>query len=260
LSNLLKYDRVLLGEPLEIEDAENLNITHENEAENNGTDNCSTEKNDVYNELISRAELKEKAIVEKAKKEAEKIIEESVKEAEKVNKAAYSKGYEDGHEKGYMEGMKSGRQEGLESVASYQEEALQSKKKAIEMKDRAIRDAEERIVDLVLQISRKVIGEQVQINQEAVLSIVKKAIDKCPFSRKVKMRIAPEDYDIVLSNKDKLYCELECISDLEVIMETGLNPGSCILETDAGFVDSSIEAQISRIEKSFRELLNYEQY
>lgn len=256
MSRLFKSNRVVLGEPLEINDTTTPDIINEdkNDKQNNEDDN-----DEIYNEIVKKAEQKKKEIIEAAGKEADKLIEEASEKVENITKDAFSRGYEEGHEKGYIEGLQNGRQEGLDTVEVMKEELLDAKKKVADMKDRAFRDAEEKIVDLVLQISRKVIGEQVIENRDAILSIVKKALNRCPFSSKLMMRVAPEDYDIVVSSRDKLYREAEGISEMEILMENSLTPGSCVLETEAGYIDASMETQINRIEKSFKELLSYEQ-
>ncbi len=261
MSRVLKYNRIVLGEPLEIQDSTMPYQAEECTAgDGEIKENSDTESEQIRVQIMKTAEHEKKAILEEASRRARQIMDDAAEKAEGITREAFNKGYEEGQEKGYMEGLQNGRKEGLETVAALEAELLEAKKNIAEMKERALREAEGKIVELVLDISRKVIGRQIDTDREAVLSIIRKAMNRCPVSSKVNMRIAPEDYDIVLSSKDKLLREAETVSELEIVMDNSLAPGSCVLETEAGFIDTSVETQLNRIEKSFKELLNYEQY
>lgn len=247
MSRLYKSNMVVLGEPLEIKDVPIPGPAKPDRGENGVRDS-------LYREILSRAEQQEKHILDRARKEAEVIIQEAKRERAEILQTAYKEGYQ----KGYSDGFEKGKNEGLAQVEGALQEATQLKKSAAELKNRALRDAEEKIVELVMGIARKVLGEHVRADREAVVGIVKKALEKCPFTSRVIMRVAPEDYEVVVSSKNRLLVDMEGISELEVFMENSLPPGSCILETDSGYIDSSIQVQLDRIEKSFKELLNYE--
>lgn len=242
MSKLLKSEYIFVGEPLEIEDGKRPSPE----------DLPQRKKNPVLD--TQKYEQERLRILERAKQEANSIIEKAKEHSREISDKAFKEGYE----KGYEEGMQNGRQQGLDTAAEMIEEALQIRQQAIEMKERAIREAEQKIIELVLSIARKVIGEQIRLDREMVLGPVRKALEKCSFSSKVIMRVAPEDYDIVSLSKNKLLLEMEGVSDFEIVMENTLSPGSCILETESGYINSSLEVQLNRIEKYFKELLNYD--
>ena len=78
------------------------------------------------------------------------------------------------------------------------EEAVEIRRRALETKERMVREAEEEVVRVVIEITRKVLGEQVKTDREAVLGLVRKAMEKCTYT---KGNRSFDDYDVVVSRK-----------------------------------------------------------
>jgi len=243
LSRLYKSDYVYIGEPLEI--AESLPDEQDEPVARN--DNLALDMESIKKEA------------ERTIQEARKTAAEIIKGAEDEAKVILKRAAEEGYEKGYRDGLQKGRQQGLDTSSQIIEEAVRIRQRAVNEKEKTVREAEHRIVEIILEIAKKVLGEQVRVDKEAILGPVQKALEKCSFSRKVTMRVAPEDYETVSLSKNKLMLEMEGVSEFEIMMENTLSPGSCVLETEAGYINSGVEVQLERIEKCFKELLTYEQ-
>jgi len=251
LSSIYKSGAVVIGDPLEIK---NESVQQDNTALDEET------KQQI--EMDDRIRCRENKIIKDAEEKASQIMDDAKQKSLEVREAAREEGYktglEEGYEKGIQEGQAKGRQQGLDTAREMIEEALEIKQRALETKERIVKEAEEEIIRIVMEIARKIVGEQFKTDREAILGPVKKALEKCAFSARVIMKVSPEDYDVVELSKSRLMAEIEGISQIEIIAEDTLSQGSCLLETDAGFINSSLEVQLDRIEEAFRELLSHE--
>lgn len=250
LSKVYKSHAVVVGEPMEIKEAvpEDVVLT------NTGVD--------LHYEINKKLEKEREYIIKNAKQKAAQTIERAQMESTRIHEAAKEEGYRTGFDKGYKKGLEEGRtegrQQGLDTARGMIDEAMDLKQSALATKERAIKEAETEIIRIVIEIARKLIGQQIDINEETVLAPVRKALEKCAFSTKVVMKVAREDYEIVEQSKVRLLSEAETISQLEVVAEDTLSRGSCLLETDAGYINSGLEVQLNRIEQAFKELFGYE--
>jgi flagellar assembly protein FliH len=255
LSSLIKSRSIVLGDPLEIK-TEDLMV-------DNG---CSEEETPGQPAVEDGTREEALGILEDARERAAQIIaraEEKSREIyERAKQEGYEKGYEEGYEegerKGFAEGHDRGRQQGLATVDEMMEEAVEIRRRALETKELMVREAEAEVVRIVIEIAKKVLGEQVKTDREAVLSLVRKALEKCTYTNSVTLKVSPDDYDVVVSFKKRLLAEAEGITQLDIEKEETMPRGSCLLETNAGFIDAGIEAQMTRIEHIFRELMSYE--
>ena len=114
------------------------------------------------------------------------------------------------------------------------------------------------MLQLVLEISKKVIGDELKNSKEAILSLINQALQKCAFKKKLVLKISPHDSNFIIENKDRICMMAEGISDIEIVSDLTLSQGSCIVETPSGEINSSIDVQIKEIEKIFTYLLRNE--
>ncbi|MGI6703177.1 MAG: FliH/SctL family protein [Clostridia bacterium] len=251
MSRLYKSRSIVVGDPLEIE-VEEVLLEHANPGE--------VTAEEIPQSDSQRAE--ESSLLEDARARAAEIIDKALRESEDIRKGAqqegYKRGYNEGLEKGTAEGYEKGRQQGLDTANRMIEEAVEIKQRALEAKERIVKEAEAEIIRIVIEIARKVLGEQVKTDREAVLGLVRGALKKCTFSGRVTMKVSPEDYDMVELSKRRLLSEIDGITQLDIVVEDALSQGSCLLETDAGCIDAGVEVQLDRIQHVFRELLYYE--
>ena len=259
MSSLIKSRSIVLGDPLEIKAEE---LTVDNVYPEEDIQDQPTIEDGVRQEALGiLEEAREKAaqIIAQAEEKGREIYERSKHEGyEKGYEKGYEEGYEEGERKGFAVGHDRGRQQGLATVDRMIEEAVEIRRRAIETKERTVREAEAEIIRVVIDIARKVLGEQVKTDRDAVLGLVRKALEKCTYTNSVTLKVSPDDYDMVVSSKKRILAEIEGITQLDIEAEETLPKGSCLLETNAGFIDAGIEVQMTRIEHIFRELMSYE--
>lgn len=212
-------------------------------------------------EMKSSAEKQANDIIEDAKELYLRIIEEANAEAKKVMeqaKAEIEEIRENAGEAGYREGFDSGYTEGINHAQDVINQATDIKKQLDERSAELYYEAEGQIMELVLEIANKVLGQELIQNSETIMALVKQAISRCTFKEKLIIRVAEDDYDCVNSNKEKLIMLTEGVNGLEIYCDKALTKGGCIVETSAGEINAGVNVQMKEIRKAFEYLIRNE--
>ena len=152
----------------------------------------------------------------------------------------------EGFEKGYAEGLASGIKEGQKEI-SQRLARLESLIRELDgVKERKIEELLPEIVDLSLDIARKIIHRKIEQDREIIISVVREAIHRLGREEKMIIRVNPADYDTMISNIDVLREETR-LRDVTVEPSASVSPGGCTIETPSGEVDARIEEQIKEI-------------
>ncbi|NGX29598.1 MAG: Yop proteins translocation protein L [Candidatus Anoxychlamydiales bacterium] len=179
-----------------------------------------------FSKLIEANEIVEKAkgdvviYKEKIKKECETLKEEAKKE-------------------GFDEGLKS-----------LNEHILKLDKTAKELSKKY----EEKILPIALKAAKKIVSEELKMNPEAIVNIIKGALKPVAQHVKVKIFVNKQDLEILEKEKEKEKIkEILQITDTFTIEERNdIEPGGCIIETEKGIINAQLENQFRAIEAAFK--------
>ncbi len=111
---------------------------------------------------------------------------------------------------------------------------------------------ETEVVSLSLSIARKILHREVQIDPMLMAGMVRVALEKISTGSSVKLRVPPGEVSRwidLLENQEGLEPKPEVVADAAIA------PGECLLETEVGTTELSIETQIKEIENGFLDLL-----
>jgi flagellar assembly protein FliH len=152
----------------------------------------------------------------------------------------------EGFDKGYAEGLASGIKEGEKEIRERLERLESVIRELDGVKERKIEEVLPEIVDLSLDIARKIIHRKIEQDREIIVSVVREAIHRLGREEKMIIRVNPADYDTMISNIDLLREETR-LRDVTVEPSASISPGGCTIETPSGEVDARIEEQIKEI-------------
>lgn len=211
-------------------------------------------------EAAEEEEIFEKpdSLIEQATEEAALIIKEATYEAQRIMDDAYTEAKEkaiameeEAWQKGYAEGSEAAQKQYEIIIA----EAEVIRENAKMEHNEVISGLENEIIELVLDVAKKVIGNEMFTNKKSMISLIKQAIDNCSNKNGIIVKIAPDDYKFLSENMDKLAEALGSLEGFEFKQDASLKPGSCILDTQFGSMDAGVQTKISKIEEAFRELM-----
>ena len=162
--------------------------------------------------------------------EAADIIE-AVRERAREIEAQAEETYRRRYDEGYADGLEAGRMENAEKM-------METVLASVEF----IEGIENTVVDVVNRSIRKVIGDIDA--EERVRRIVGTALAHVRGEQKVTVRVSPADEPAVSK-------AMTSGSYLNVVADPRLKRDSCILESDLGVIDASLETQLKALERAF---------
>jgi flagellar assembly protein FliH len=173
-----------------------------------------------------------------ARAEAEQLLAAAAAEAEAIRREARQEGFD----QGFQAGMATAREE-CEPLLNALAEALHD---AQDLRAQAADAAEERAVELALQIAEKVVAGALDVQPERVVDVVRGAL-RCLVEReRVTILVNTLDLDLVRESLDSLRSTLGGMENVEVQEERRVPRGGARVRSGSGEVDATIETKLER--------------
>jgi flagellar assembly protein FliH len=135
------------------------------------------------------------------------------------------------------------RRESLERVAAAVE---MLRAQADHLAEQARADA----IEIGFQVARKVLEAELRSGPEALFALVRSAVRRAGESRRVAVRLAPEDAALLASDAGRGAVDGVTAARIEWIPDPSLQPGDCLVETDFGQVDGRLGTRFAEIRRA----------
>jgi flagellar assembly protein FliH len=150
----------------------------------------------------------------------------------------------------FNDGLKEGKElaeRGLINVFR----ALRASSESIHnLRDKTFRESEDEIINLVMLVARKVIIQEITQDRSILAGIVQAAIADLSAREEITVRINPDDYQMVTTGRNLLLRD-ELLNDrLMLKPDPSVATGFCLVETEMGTIDASLESQLDQIHRS----------
>lgn len=143
-----------------------------------------------------------------------------------------------------------GYQEGLEEAKLEQAENM------IENVSRTVdyfAKVEGRMVDLVMQAVQKIVSD---FDDEArVLITVKNVLSVVRNQKQMTLRLNPQQVEMVKARVNDLLAAYPGVGYLDIVADHRLKADACILESEIGLVEASMEGQLAALRAAFHKVL-----
>ena len=167
-------------------------------------------------------------IVAAAEAEAARIREEAKTAFEEEKKRGFEKGLQDGKLEIAMQKL-----EQVDQSVAFME------------------SVEEKMADIVMKALKSCVVEIG--DREMVVNIVRKTMNAViRTQRHVTLKVAPEMVQTVKERVSALRLDYPTVETFDVVEDPRLKGPACILETEAGVADASVETQLAAIERSLK--------
>ncbi|WOG29318.1 HrpE/YscL family type III secretion apparatus protein [Endozoicomonas sp. 8E] len=173
--------------------------------------------------------LESEKIVSKARDHAREILEQS------------RQAYEKEKQRGYEEGL-------AESKVDQAEQMLKVVSRTINY----LSEVEKALADILMSGIKKIIGEYDQ--EELAVSLVKNALQHVRNEKQVTIRIPPSQFKMVKARLNEILGEYKGVGFIDLVSDERLSTGDCIMESDIGVVDASVDLQIKALQKRFERI------
>ncbi|EKE07842.1 MAG: hypothetical protein ACD_17C00501G0002 [uncultured bacterium] len=167
-------------------------------------------------------------ILKTVKAEAVVYKKEMSLEAEKIKEEAFKEGF----------------QEGLTSLNKHLF-ALDKELKNLRQ------DIQNKILPLALKAARKIMGEELKTHPDRIADIVLTSLKPVTQHRRIVIYVNKNDLPVIEENKGKIKKLFENLENLSIQERDDIEPGGCMIETEAGIINAQLENQWRALESAF---------
>lgn len=199
---------------------------------------------------INKEELKLRAenIISDANVKAEEIITAARKEADQVKKNAYDSAFAQGKQKGYEEGSAKAQAEYQTLIDGANAELERLEKEYTERYS----GMEKELVDTLMEVFSKVTHTIAEDNREIVLHLINQVMNQVEATGDFLIRVSKEDYPFLVENQGKIYCASPKDINISILEDSALTKNQCVIETDGGIFDCSLDIQLEQLIKDIK--------
>lgn len=177
------------------------------------------------------------AIVERARAEALEL-----EEAARQQVALFER---EARERGLREARVHFDEAVADAVLPWREQLADSVAEVAALRARVAARVEGELVRLALEIARKVVHREVNLDHEIALTLVRVALSRVTSRALARVRLNPADHAFVASR----LAQLGSAGTVELLEDHTVGRGGCVVETETGDIDARIEQQFAEIER-----------
>ncbi|MGI9012759.1 MAG: FliH/SctL family protein [Phycisphaerales bacterium] len=207
--------------------------------------------------VLDLAEVRDeaRAIRRDAQDQADAIVKAAQAEAKSNATEMAAAARKEGHEAGYSEGRAEGEREAhAAALAEHRESftSLQSQwQVALDAWDaeRAcmIREARTEVLQLALLLTEKITKRAIEVSPDLISDQLAAAIAVVLNPAQLQVAVHPDDRPMIESALPGLLASVSTCQSIDVVEDDTLMRGGCIVRTQGGSIDASIETQLAQI-------------
>ncbi len=211
----------------------------------------------LEDEQFKDTEFEEKRIladmmVQDAKVQAERLLEEARIQASQIMETAKKEGYQTG----YAEGKATIEYEKTETMRELQKQMELEKLQVISSleaeKNQFLNDVEPKMAALACDLVTKLTGVVVEEQKDVLFYIINRTMRDIEDSKHFIVKVSEGDYDLLEARKEEIYGANNPGIFLEIFADVKLEKNQCIIETDNGMVDCSLDVQLTNLIRDIR--------
>ena len=197
--------------------------------------------------IKEEAETEARRVVAEAEQQVAELSREAERASRDIEEDARRSGLVEGREKGFLEGQAEHERlvERLHVIIN----------KAIDRRNEIIEESETQIVNLVIQIAKKVVKVISENQRNVVVNNVIQALRKLKEKSDVIIRVNIADLEMVSNHIHDIIERVEREHHVTIAEDSTVDPGGAIIETDFGEIDARIASQLQEIEDQILELV-----
>jgi len=154
----------------------------------------------------------------------------------------------------YEQGVLAGRSQNEDRYSLEMKRRVDNLDKIINelamLKSRLLKEAEEEMVRLSVQVAEKLIHHEIATNKEVILHVLKEAMKSVLDRDNITIRLHPEDYQHIMEIKSEFLANFDGLKNVFFQQDEAVKPGGTVIETPHGEVDARIEQQLREVKQA----------
>jgi flagellar biosynthesis/type III secretory pathway protein FliH len=146
----------------------------------------------------------------------------------------------------YAQGEKAGVEAGTTRSDAMLRRLSDTLRDLEELRRSMIRQTEHQIVQLAIEMARRIVRREVQTDNDLLCAMARVALDRLGDASPATIRLNPEDYHTIVARQGGTWAG----SNVNVVADPSVGRGGCMVESAFGFVDASVETQFRVLEQA----------
>lgn len=167
-------------------------------------------------------------------------------------RAEFAKREQEVWQKGFSEGQAKARTDADKQVAEIRDSVAAALKDFVRARQDYFAHLETEVVQLALSIARKILNREAFVDPMLLAGLVHVALDKMGQESHTRLRAHPSQ---IAAWREHFQRNLGNRIPPELIGDDSLAPTQCVLETELGSTEISLEGHLKEIEQGFFDLL-----
>jgi flagellar assembly protein FliH len=147
--------------------------------------------------------------------------------------------------KGYAQGERAGLEAGGKRAEAMLRRVAQTLEELGGLRQTLIQETERQMVQLALTLARRVVHREVSLDPELVAALAHVALERLGTTAPATIRLNPEDYTIVAQDGARWGS-----ATVSVVPDPSIARGGCLVESEFGSVDGTIERQFDELSRA----------
>jgi flagellar assembly protein FliH len=109
-----------------------------------------------------------------------------------------------------------------------------------------VEQKERQLIDLVFQIGKRLALREISAQPEMIVDLLRQVVTEVQTEDRIVVKVAASDMSVLESFKEKLKLESSKLNNVNVEASEKIQPGGCLLETNQGMIDATIEQRAQK--------------
>ena len=196
-------------------------------------------------------------LLAEAREEAERIIADANAQADEILSAAQlnadamkNLARQDGEKEGYNEGTQRAAMELQDAQKNMQSEIDRIQNEYMERQLQMERE----LLDMCLPVFEHVFAAELSGRKDVIYHLLDHCIMKIERTGQMQIKVSDANAEFIKSKKDEIQGKIGAEVGLDIIADPLLNDSQCIIETDGGIFDCSIDTELDNLVREIRAL------
>lgn len=188
--------------------------------------------------------LQTQEILDNARREGEEIVAQAHREAEQFIEVMKNEGYD--------QGLKTGAEE-VENQKRQLEEEYNLKMEELDKEYQAkVADIEPKLVDTFINVFSNVTHTIAEDKKDMIIYLINSVMNNVDTCKEFVIHVSPDDYRFAINNQNLITGALSKEVHIEISEDSTLSRNECLIETDSGVFDCSLDVQLSNLIKDIK--------
>lgn len=153
----------------------------------------------------------------------------------------------------FQKGIDEGRQAAERGLANVFKSLREGISAVTRLREKVLRESEDDLLKLSIMVARKIVQQEISHDPQILANIVAAAISGCTELDRINIRLNPEDYNLVASDRQPYFSGIGQHTHVALTPDDAILPGGCMVETVTGTIDARIEVQLDEVYRRFVE-------